>query len=69
MNSGTNALTGTAFSRPRNDVPQPHWNSAVIAPYAAATDSRFISAAFSGATIERSSRQSSRNDAATTTAR
>ena len=33
---------GTVLSSPMRSLAQPHWNTATIAPYAAATDSRFI---------------------------
>ncbi len=45
-------------------MPQPHWKTATITPYAAPMESRFISAALSGTTTERKTSISSRNDTA-----
>ena len=47
-------------------LPQPHWKTATRTPYAAPIESRFITAAFSGTTIERNTSISSRNDTAMT---
>ena len=44
----------------------PHWNTATVAPYAAATDSRFITAAVSGTRIEWNTSISRMNDSSTT---
>jgi hypothetical protein len=39
---------------------QPYWNTITSTPYAAATESRFITTALSGSRTERSSRNSTR---------
>ena len=57
---------GTVDSSPTNPFAQPHWNTATVAPYAAATDSRFITAAVSGTRIEWNTSISRRNDSSTT---
>ena len=41
--------------------PQPHWKTATRTPYAAATESRFRTIAFSATTIERNEISISRN--------
>ena len=46
--SAASVDTGIAWSSPSSSAPQPHWKTAVSTPYAAATDSRFITAALSG---------------------
>ena len=49
-----------------SDPIQPCWNTAVRTPKAAPMDSRFITAAVSGMTIERKTIASSRNESKTT---
>ena len=41
-------------------APMPFWNTSTSMPYAAPTDSRFMTTAFSGTTIERNTTSSSR---------
>ena len=63
---GTQLETGTAWSSPSRPVPQPHWKTATITPYAAPMLSRFITAAFSGTITDRNTRASSSTETATT---
>ena len=63
---GTQLETGTAWSRPSSSVPQPHWKTATITPYAAAMLSRFITAALIGITTDRKTIASSRMETPTT---
>ena len=65
--TGRKASIGPVRLTPNTDPSQPHWNTAVRMPNAAAIDSRFITAAFSGTTRLRSTRASNRNDRSTTT--
>src|SRR5439155_11306836 len=44
---------GPVESMPRGPANQPHWNTATSTPYEAPIDSRFISAALIGMTIDR----------------
>ncbi len=60
MNSGMNEMIGTVDSNPIRLAAQPHWNTITRTPYAAATLSRFSSAALSGTRSERNSTISSR---------
>ena len=57
---------GTVSRRRQMPFTQPHWNTATITPYAAPTDSRFMTAALSGTRIERNTIISSRNDSTIT---
>src|SRR5262245_23799419 len=57
---------GTVDCSPMRSMPQPHWNTATIAPYAAPTDSRFMTAAVSGTSTEWNTSINSRNDSSTT---
>jgi len=43
-------------------LPQPHWNTATITPYAAPIDSRFMITAFSGTRTLRNTTMSRRKD-------
>lgn len=45
---GAHASTGPGWSTPISEAPQPHWKTATMKPYAAPTDSRFITTAFTG---------------------
>ena len=59
MNSGSHAsITGTVW-KPSGPASQPFWKTATSTPYAAPTDSRFITIAFSGTTSERKTSSSS----------
>ena len=57
---------GTVLSRPMRSFAQPHWNTATMTPYAAATESRFITAAVSGTSTEWNTSINSRNESSTT---
>ncbi len=63
---GTQLDTGTAWSSPSRSVPQPHWKTATITPYAAPMLSRFMTAAFSGTITDRNTSASSSTETATT---
>src|SRR3954471_259064 len=63
--NGRYGLIGIVLYRPMNSLPQPHWNTATSTPYAAAIDSRFMSAALSGTRIDRNTITSKTNDIAT----
>jgi hypothetical protein len=63
---GTNETMGTVLSRPMRSFAQPHWNTTTITPYAAATESRFITAAVSGTRTEWNTSSSNRNERSTT---
>ena len=65
---GRNGLIGTDSWSPTRPLPQPHWNTATTAPYAAPIDSKFMMAALSGTSSERKTTISSRNDRAMTAA-
>jgi hypothetical protein len=67
-NAGTHVVTGMFSGKPKSRPPQPHCVTAVSTPYAAVTDSRFISAAFTATTTERNTVSSSTIDSATTVA-
>ena len=69
MNSGMNEMIGTVDSNPIRLAAQPHWKTITSTPYAAATLSRFSTAALSGTRMERKATISSRNDIATTATR
>ena len=64
--AGTNATIGIVSSSPIRPLPQPHWNTATITPYAAPIDSRFMIAALSGTRIERNTIISRMNAPSTT---
>ena len=57
-----------SVSMPKMPMPQPHWNAAVMTPKAAATQSRFVTAACSGTSSERKAISSTRKLSASTTA-
>ena len=65
--TGRNASTGPGRLTPKTPPSQPHWNTAVRMPNAAAIDSRFMTAAFSGTTRLRSTSASRMNESRTTT--
>src|SRR5438094_6444952 len=59
-NSGSHdSITGD-FWKPSRLVPTPSWKTSTRMPYAAPTDSRFMTTAFRGTTIERKATSSSR---------
>src|SRR5580692_9683087 len=66
-NTGTQVVTGIFTGNPNTCPSQPHWVTAVSTPYAAQTDSKFISAALTAMTTERNTTSSSPRDSATTT--
>src|SRR5215472_8505286 len=68
-NSGSQLATEWTLVKPRNDCPQPHWNSATMTPYAAPTDSRLSMTAVNGMTRERNETSSSRNASSRTKAK
>ena len=53
-------------SKPSSDSAQPCWNTSTSTPYAAPTESRFRTIAFSGTTIDRNATSSNRNASAST---
>ena len=65
---GTHASIGPACDTPRRSLPQPHWNTATITPYAAPMESRFMITALSGTSTLRNTSMSSRNDKTSTDA-
>ena len=65
---GTQASIGPDLATPSRSLPQPHWNTATITPYAAPIESRFITTALSGTSTLRNTSISSRNDNTSTSA-
>ena len=62
--SAPSSRPASAWSSPSSSVPQPHWKTATITPYAAPMESRFITAALSGTTTDRNTmRQQQHGDA------
>src|SRR5580698_335484 len=66
-NTGTHVVTGIFSGNPNRRPPQPHCVTAVSTPYAADTDSKFITAALTAITTERNTTSSSTMDTRTTT--
>ena len=58
----------SAFAMECANEGPPFWKISTIRPYAAPTDSRFITIAFAGTTIERNTTVRSRNDSPSTSA-
>src|ERR1700685_1008204 len=65
--TGTQVVTGIFSGKPSACPSQPHCVTAVSTPYAAHTDSRFITAALTAIATERNTTSSSTMDSATTT--
>ena len=68
MRSGAKLTIGMACGSPTTPAPQPSWKTAVSTPYAAATESRFITAALIGMTTDRNARRRTKMLRSTTTA-
>ncbi len=64
--SGAHASIGPSLPTPMSPMPQPHWNTATITPYAAPTERRFMITALSGTSRLRNTSISNTNDSSST---